>query len=60
MRDFDKEIAAEMDNRRHHLACAQEIDRIPIMAAAKLRHEKIARECGERIRALCAERRKGS
>ena len=58
MPDLNHEIAALMDRRRQHLRCAQEVDRIPIMASVKEKHERMARECGEKIRALCTEKRK--
>jgi hypothetical protein len=57
MPDLNHEIAELMDKRRFHLRCMQEVERLPIMAAAKEKHEKIARECGERIKALCAQKR---
>jgi hypothetical protein len=55
--DPDKLIAEQMNIRRHHLRCAQEVEKIPIMAAAKKKHEAIARACSSQIRELCLKRR---
>jgi hypothetical protein len=55
--DYDKLIAEQMEKRRHHFRCAQECERIPIMAKAKATHEAIAMSCGSKIRELCAKKK---
>ena len=46
-------ITKLMAERRAHLEAAAEIEKLPIMKTARETHLRMAKQCGERIRALC-------
>ena len=57
MQDINREIADLMDKRRWHLQDAQKIDGDGLFAQIRERHLRLAAECGEKIRKLCAEKK---